>query len=69
MPLARRRYFPNLSGGLFKLFVVFVLAVLMTLSVDRTRYIPQNLPGRPANLFDVSWLGPDAHLLNPAVAP
>ncbi len=36
---------------------------------ENTRYIPVNLPGRPANLLDVSWLGPNAHLLNPAVAP
>lgn len=36
---------------------------------ENTRYIPANLPGRPHNLLDVSWLGKDARLLNPAVAP
>lgn len=36
---------------------------------ENTRYIPSHVPGRPANLLDLSWLGPDAHLLDPAVAP
>lgn len=36
---------------------------------ENTRYIPVNLPGRPSNLLDLSWLGNDVHLLNPAVAP
>ncbi len=33
------------------------------------RYIPSKVPGRPANLLDLSWLGPGVRLLNPAVAP
>ena len=36
---------------------------------ENTRYIPQHVPGRPANGLDLSWLGPDVRLLNPAVAP
>ncbi len=36
---------------------------------ENTRYIPVNLPGRPINGLDLSWLGPGMHLLNPAVAP
>ena len=33
------------------------------------RYVPVNLPGRPHNLLDLSWLGGEVRLLNPAVAP
>ena len=36
---------------------------------ENTRYIPVHLPGRPENLLDLSWLGNDVYLLNPAVAP
>lgn len=36
---------------------------------ENTRYVAVNLPGRPQNLLDLSWLGGDVHLLNPAVAP
>ena len=36
---------------------------------EDTRYIPGHVPGHPTNALDLSWLGPDAHLLNPAVAP
>ncbi len=34
-----------------------------------TRYLRATVPGRPANLLDVSWIGHEARLLNPAVAP
>ena len=36
---------------------------------ENTRYVAVKLPGRPSNLLDLSWLGGEAHLLNPAVAP
>ena len=66
---------PTLRGGVWggkKAVVVYLddhAAVETLAGRENTRYIAAHLPGRPANLLDLSWLGSDVHLLNPAVAP
>ncbi len=66
---------PSLRGGVWegkKAVVIFLdnHGTVETLAGrENTRYIPVNLPGRPHNMLDLSWLGGGVHLLNPAVAP
>ena len=66
---------PLMRGGVWggkKAVVVYLDnhgAVETLVGRENTRYVEVNLPGRSKNLLDLSSLGGDVHLLNPAVAP